>query len=501
MENKNLARNAFLNGGQKFLSMIFPLITIPYISRVLLVDDIGKINISQSIISYFILLAGLGINNYATREGARLRDNEDELEKFANEVFSINIISTFISYCILIIFFIFSKKMKSYSTLIVIQSLMILGNTVGINWLYSIKEDYIYITIRTIIVQLLSLVLMFCCIFNEQDYIKYALITVVANVGGNVFNLIHSRKYLRLKFTLRINLKKHIKPILIIFSSTIAITIYVNSDITLLGWICGEQSVGLYSRSVRIYTIIKQMVAAMVIVGLPTLSNLIQKNNIRDYIISSNNIFKNIIMFSLPIGIGLSCTADSIIYIIAGQQYIDASKSLSILGVSSIFAVLSSFTTYCYMLPLKHEKVQMVGTYIGAMLNIGANLIILPKFSQNGAAFTTLISELVVLILQVVFIFKNKIFRKIFKITFIDFMALSIANLSIVLITIFINMFSLSLILDFIITVPSCIIIYCIILRQFKYKQFNDIYVFIIRTLNIRILKLRLKLKSTMKEN
>ena len=359
MKEKSLMGNAFLSGGQKLLSIIFPLITFPYISRILLVEDVGKINFVTSIISYFLLIAGLGINNYAIREGAKIREDKEKLNKFASEMYSINIFTTIITYILLIIVSVVAKDLKEYYNLLLIHSISILGTTIGVNWIYSIYEDYLYITLRTLVIQLISLILMFILVKEPNDYIIYTMITVFANVGGNIFNFVHSKKYVTLKLTLKTNIKKHIKPILIIFASSIAVTIYVNSDMTMLGIFCDDYNVGLYSRSVRIYTIVKQMIAAMVVVMLPRLSNEILNNKKEDYEKHVRDVFLNIIMLALPIGIGLFCTADNIMLIIAGEKYVEAVNALSVLGISSIFAVMSSFTTYCVLLPLKLEKIQI----------------------------------------------------------------------------------------------------------------------------------------------
>ena len=256
---KSLQFNAFISGMQKLLSIIFPLITFPYITRVLQVETVGKINFVTSVISYFILIAGLGINNYAIREGASIRNDKKKIEQFSSEIWG---------------------KLHDYTLLIIIQSFSIIGGTIGINWLYSIYEDYVYITIRTLIFQIISLVLMFLFVKEQHDYYLYTSIVVLANVGSNIFNLIHSRKYLKLKVTKDINLKKHLKPILIIFASTIAITIYVNSDITILGWLCDDYTVGIYSVSVKVYSILKQVIASIIIVALPRMSSLFKKGEI-----------------------------------------------------------------------------------------------------------------------------------------------------------------------------------------------------------------------------
>lgn len=475
MEKKSLTINALLNAGQRLLSMVFPLITFPYISRVLLVEDIGKINFTSSIISYFILIAGLGITNYATREGAKIRDSKEALNKFCSEIFSINIISTVVAYTMLFIIIFFSDKLQVYTILLIVQSFSIIGTTIGVNWIYAIEEDYLYITIRTLLVQFISLILMLILVRDSSDYITYAAITVFSTVGANLFNYFYAKKYTKIHFVYKFeDLKRHMKPVLIIFASSIAITIYVESDTTLLGLLCGEYSVGLYSRSTKIYTIIKQMITAMVIVALPNLSKEIASNDLKRYIKKAKNILYNVLLLAFSIGIGLAVTAKEVIVIAAGQNYVEAAVSLSILGISIIFAVLSSYLTYCCLLPMKFEKIQMIATLISALLNICLNFYFLPLWSQTGAAITTLISEITVFVIEFTFVLSKKSLRSIFDINFKHLCGLIIGVIWIIGIKLLISHFQMTMICDFGLTVVISAIGYFLVMKFYSYPTLDQ---------------------------
>ncbi|HFI0817552.1 TPA: oligosaccharide flippase family protein, partial [Streptococcus suis] len=161
MNNKSLKLNMVLNTIKGITGIIFPLITFPYVSKVLGVTKIGEYNFANSIVSYFILIAGLGISTYAIREGARFRENTKRLQHFANEMFTINVISTIFSYLLLIILLLLVPKFTNYFSLLLILSLQVFFKTVGIEWIYSIFEDYAYITLRSIVFQFISLLLLF----------------------------------------------------------------------------------------------------------------------------------------------------------------------------------------------------------------------------------------------------------------------------------------------------------------------------------------------------
>ena len=148
IKKHNMGVNAVLNGIRSGLSILFPLITYPYAFRVLKVEGIGKVNYSLSIVNFFILFAGLGISTYAVREGAKVKNDRKEIEKFSSEIFSINIFSMFFSYFSLALCMICINKFRLYTELIIIQSISIFFVTIGFEWINSIYEDYVYIVIR-----------------------------------------------------------------------------------------------------------------------------------------------------------------------------------------------------------------------------------------------------------------------------------------------------------------------------------------------------------------
>ena len=188
---KSLSLNALLNTVKTILGIIFPLITFPYISRVLGVENVGKVNFSSSVVSYFTLIAAFGVSTYAIREGAKIRDNKKEFIDFANQVFTINVLTTVLAYFLLGILIIYSAKIRNYTGLIIILSTAIVFVTIGADWLNTIYEDFGYITVRTLAFQIISLVLMFAFVKESGDYYKYAVITVISSAGGNLCNFFY----------------------------------------------------------------------------------------------------------------------------------------------------------------------------------------------------------------------------------------------------------------------------------------------------------------------
>lgn len=164
------------------------------------------------------------------------------------------------------------RKFHDYTLLLIIESATILFTTIGVDWVNIIYEDYTYIAIRSFIVQVFSLISLFIFVHSTSDYYIYAIITVANQGLISILNIFHVRKYCRVRFTFKMNIRKHIKPIMVLFSNNLAVSIYVNSDMTMLGWMIGDYYVGLYSVAVKIYTILKQLLAALYNVMIARLS-------------------------------------------------------------------------------------------------------------------------------------------------------------------------------------------------------------------------------------
>ncbi len=393
-EYSSIKVNMVLNAVKGLLSVVFPLISFPYVSRILGVDNIGKYNFSNSVISYFILLASLGIHTYAVREGARIRGDSIRLKHFADEMFTINVASTAASYCLLGVLVLMVGKFQEYKWLLFILSFQIAFKTIGIEWIYSIYEDYLYITIRSIIFQLLSLILLLTLVKTETDINAYAAITVISGAGANILNYIHAKKYCKVKLAKPVEWKKHIKPIFIFFGMTVAVTLYVNSDITILGFLCGDRVVGIYSVSTKIYTIVKTVLSSVIVVSIPRLSALYGEGRPNDFILVAEDIYKLLLSIAIPSIVGVILLRKEIVNIVSGKEYISSESSLFVLSIALFFCLASWFWGQCILVIFQMEQDVFKATCVSALVNIGLNFIFIPWGKENAAAFTTLLAEL-----------------------------------------------------------------------------------------------------------
>lgn len=191
MKLNSVKVNAFLNVIRIAMSVLFPLITFPYASQVLGVSNLGKVQFATSVVSYFALIAALGVQTYGTREASKVREDQEKFNHLCSEIFTVNIISTVIAYVLLIILVLLPTKIQGYKVLIFIQSIVLILTALGVDWVYASKEDFYYITVKSIIAQVISIILLFLFVRHKNDYYVYSLTTVVAASGMYIYTFLH----------------------------------------------------------------------------------------------------------------------------------------------------------------------------------------------------------------------------------------------------------------------------------------------------------------------
>lgn len=400
MKKHSIGFNALVNGFSNILSLFFPLITFPYISRILSVQSIGIFNFSNTYISYFILIAALGIPTYAVREGAKYRVNRDQLSKFSSQIFTINIVSTVIAYLLLFISLVVFSNLNKYITCILIFSTEILFTTLGTEWIYTIYENYSYIALRSILFKIVSILFLFLFVKSKNDYLIYAAIIAFATVGSNILNFFHAREFVDLHLTFNTNWRNHIKPILIIFANTISVTIYSISDVTLLGLLKNDYAVGIYTIATRINSAAVSALGAIITVTIPRLALLLGRRKIKDFNITLNKVINSVMILIFPAGVGLMMLSREVILLLSGPKYLRSVLSLQILCFALIISAFSRIFSDCILIPAKREKMVLKNTVITAVLNVVLNFILIPSMSYDGTSLSTVISEFCVMVLN-----------------------------------------------------------------------------------------------------
>ncbi|MCR5231950.1 MAG: flippase [Acholeplasmatales bacterium] len=478
--SNNIAKNAFLNTTKTILGILFPLVTYPYISRILGVENIGIYNYSYSFLSYFLLIGGLGVATYGIREGTQYRDDKCAIQQFVSELFSINILASFLSYLLLFILLIAIPFLSSYSSSIAILSIEIIFTTVGVSWVCNIYEDFFIIAIRTIIFQILSLVLIFLFVKSTEDLNNYLIILLISNSGANIFNFFYIRnKYCHFKFTLKIDWKRHLKPILIIFSTSIAITVYVNSDNIILGFMTNDFQVGLYGTAVKIYTVIKNILAAILMVMIPQFSLLFAQKDYKHISLFLSKVINVLTLLMLPMCVGLFCLSEEIVILISGEEYLQASLPLKFLSIAVAFSLYSYLFSQCVLIPNKQESLVFRVTFYSALLNVCLNLILIPFWGICAAALTTILAELMTVLILYHY---SKLYFEFHKIKW-NLLSVLIGCLCIYLVCYIMKIIN-SFTLKILSSIGVSIIVYILCLFFTKNKVFSNLCIILIKKMS-----------------
>lgn len=392
--------NTFLNLLKSGSSVVYPLITFPYISRILKPEYIGKINFSISYVSYFSLIASLGVSTYAVRECALKSNDRHEFEKTASQIYTINCISTAISIVLLVLSLIFFTRLHPYLFLVLIYSVNIIMGTIGTEWINTAMEDFRYITLRTFFFQILSIAALFVFVKTPEDYINYALISVMASGGAGLLNIIYRKKYCNIKIIKDTGWKKHLPPILVLFVMSMAQSVFNNADMTMLGIICGDYEVGLYSAAVKITNMISQLLFSILAVLLPRLSYYFDISDFDKVNVLINKAFSFYVVLGFPIIAGVISLSGEIILLIGGYDYAGAVPSLKILTVSFLFSLFGGgLAGNLVLLPSKQEKYFMIVCCITTIINVVLNTFFIPQSGAAGAAAATAVCTFIMMIL------------------------------------------------------------------------------------------------------
>lgn len=412
MEKRSLIKNSAFNVLKTFSSIVIPFLLFPYVSRVLDVDSVGKWNYSTSFVSYFTLLATFGINEYAIRNGSRIKNDISGFKKISNQLFTLNCLFAVGSFLLLLVVTSAFQRLTSYRWLIILLGINVLISPLSLDWIYNIFEDFEYISIRAILIQVISAILIFSLVRDRDDLFWYVLISVMANTFSIIINYFHAKTHYRPQFVLERDLKKHFAGLWIFFVNSLASIIYLNSDVIILGMMSNDYTVGLYSAATKIYSITKQIFNSVILTIIPRLSFL-AVNDENQFEKLLNKVISVALIFVVPATIGLFLMRSDIIYMIAGDKYSESGLTLGILAFATFFAVFANIIVNGIMVPRGHEKKVVKTTLFTALLNIVLNLFAIRIWAQNGAALTTLIAESTLLLINLYY--SKNLVSKIFN--------------------------------------------------------------------------------------
>ncbi len=421
---KNLKKNYIYNLIYQIFVMIVPLVTTPYISRVLSAEGVGKFSFTSSLQDYFTLFATLGFGFYAQRLIAFNQNNKDEQSKIFWEIIIVRLFSVSIAIIVNLILY-FTNVYKQYSELMVFWNLSILAVAFDITFLFQGNEDYNKIVFRNIIIKLITICLVFVLVKNSNDVWIYVILTSSATLFGNLSLWLYLPKYLN-----KINLKnlhpiRHVKPTIQLFIPTIASTIYTVLDKTLIGLLIKdtytvvetkvvdgvETSVeivkkysdlenGYYAQSEKIVKISIQLLNALGTVMVPRNSKLYAEGKTEE--LKKNIYFTSnyILLLGIPIMFGLISISQLLVPWFLGEGYNKCIHLIQLFTPLVLFIGFSFLFGTQYLIPTGRDKKYTKAIIVGACTNLILNCILIPFFLSYGAVIASLVAEFFVTLIM-----------------------------------------------------------------------------------------------------
>jgi O-antigen/teichoic acid export membrane protein len=381
-------------------NFLFPMVTFPYVARILGPEGIGKVNYAFTVASYFIMIAQVGVPVYGIKEISKVRENKQNLSKVFSELFTINAIMTILTVIAFGIVFLISPKMQTEKVLYLIAGISVFLSLFSIDWLYSGLEEYKFIAMRSIFVKIVSIILLFILVHTSNDYIIYAIITVLVTVLTNILNIFAARN--KLKFTLKnLDLKKHRKPIIQLSLAGLIGSVYANLDVILLGGLVGDKYVGYYSTTRKISGLMVSVIGSLGTVLIPRLSFYLEKNMKEEYNALSQKSLNFIYFLSFPAIIYILFMSNDILHLFGGEKFIAASLSLQIISFQILATSLATFFGFQVLLPHNDEKSMVKSNIAGAIVNVVLNLLLIKTFYHNATSVSIVLSEFTVAFVQI----------------------------------------------------------------------------------------------------
>ena len=399
-QKHSLKLNFVMNAILTMSSFIFPLISYPYVSRILLPEGTGKVSFATSLIAYFIMFAQLGIPTYGVRACSRVRDDRQALTRTAQELLIINLIMTALSYTALFLALLFVPRLRAERTLYLLVSLSMIFNTIGMEWLYKALEQYTYITVRSIVFKIVALIAMFVLIHSREDYVIYGGITILASSASGICNFVHARRFISLRPVGRYRFRPHLKAVAVFFAMACASTVYTNLDTVMLGFMTSDETVGYYNAAVRIKSILVSIVTSLGAVLLPRASYYVERGEMDRFRQITRKALNFVFLAAVPMMIYFMVFAKQGIFLLSGENYAGAVRPMQWIMPTLLFIGLSNVLGIQILVPLNRERVVLWSIIAGAAVDVVLNVALIPQYGASGAAAATSVAELVVLAVQ-----------------------------------------------------------------------------------------------------
>jgi O-antigen/teichoic acid export membrane protein len=472
---KNIAYNTILTVS----NVAFPVITTPYVSRILGVENIGVVNFAVTYASYFALFVALGIPMYGMREIAKQNNNPEGRNRTVSELFTINVLSAIIFSIVYLVTVFSVPTLSQDKEFLLITGISVLFVPFNVDWFFSGREKFKLVTLRTLAAKIIALGGLFIFVRTRDDIIPYLILTVVANLSSQIWNFGYMLKT-EVRFRFRnLQIKKHLNAVLVLFASNIAISVYTMLSTLLLGFLSDYTQVGYYTSAIKVSKMILPIVTAMSFVIVARINTIKgEKDNQTEILRLLNNSFGYMMMLAVPATIGLMMIAPRFVPLFFGVEFIPATVSLQILSSLIVIIGLGNLFGTQVLVALRHEKKFLTAVLFGTISNFCLNLLLIGKYGSVGASVASVIAELIVTVATFIFALKvisvristEKIFQPI------------LAALPIIPVSLLVNRITEHNLSYLLVTVTTSAIIYAgIMIVVFKNEQAKQIVHAVVR--------------------
>lgn len=395
---QSIKSNYIFNLLNSVSQLLFPLITFPYASRIMMADGIGQVQFFSSIISYISLFTCLGIPMYAIREVAKVRSDVAKMSTTTIEILLLHAMLTILGYVAAAIICMTVSDVQTDIPLFLILSATIFFTAIGCEWFYQGIEDFKYVAIRGLVVKIISVALLFLFVKTKEDILWYGAYTVFGVLGGNIFNFLRLRKYVDRRIVKIHDLHplRHLKPAIHIFVFNVITSIYLQLNTMLLGFLKDIAAVGYFTAATKLMYMTMSVSNSLGSVIMPRASNLIAENKMNEFKNVVQKSYDFIIAISIPLTIGLIFTSKSAILLLSGNSFYPSILASQIVAINIISIGISGVMGMQILYPMGKINIVILCTFLGAITNVIVNVLLIPHYGHNGTAIAFATTEFVV---------------------------------------------------------------------------------------------------------
>ena len=412
--SKSIKQNFLFNILLNISKVIFPLVTAPYVSRVLEPDGLGLSNFANTYANWFAMFAALGIPFYGLREVAKIGNNVEEQTKFVSEIISISVISTMVCSIIMFLTLLFVPQLNENYIIFLVAGILLYTTPFKIDWYFSGKEDFGFITLRSLIIKTLSVILLFVFVHEKSDLLLYVALNASCLVLNEIWNFAKLYQHgIHPHFSL--SGKRHLKHLLILFSSSVAVSIYSILDTLMLGFLSNYSEVGYYNCATHISKAMLPIATSLAAVVIPRLSQYMKSGNWLQITELANKSLSIVSFLCFPLAIGMACIAPTFVPLFLGEQYYGAILPLQIVVFIVVSIGLNNLTGVQILVGLGFDNLFLYSVLVGSVSNFILNIFLIPSYGASGAAFASVFAETIILFVTNWFVSKKTPIRFVNK--------------------------------------------------------------------------------------